>query len=258
MSVLSVVVLTLNEARNIGDCLKSARLVSNALIVFDSHSKDATREIAKELGATVIERSFDNYPSQRNAALDSAESEWVFFLDADERASVPLGEEVRKMIAGSLSNPRGPVLIWVPRKNRILGKWIEHAGWAPDYQPRLVRRGFARFDPARPVHELVIANGGEAFMKEPLLHFNYDSMKQFRTKQAEYTRFEAKTLYDQGVRPRARGLIGQPLREFTRRFILLEGFKDGGHGLLLCAMMAYYAFVRQRELAQLWREEARG
>jgi (heptosyl)LPS beta-1,4-glucosyltransferase len=253
-AVLSIVVLTLNEAKQIGGCLASARSFADEVVVFDSYSVDATCEIARAAGAKVFRRAFDDYPSQRNAALEAASGEWVFFLDADERATAGVGKEIREVTARADSEDSGTALFWIPRKNYIFGKWIRHTGWSPDYQPRLLRKGKARFDPARPVHELVIAHGGEAFLREPLLHFNYDSLAQFHAKQAVYTRFEAQMLFAEGTRSRRRGLLGQPVREFGRRFITLEGYKDGAHGLLLSVLMAYYAFVRQRILADMWRQ----
>jgi (heptosyl)LPS beta-1,4-glucosyltransferase len=252
--LLSVVILTFNEARQIEACLASAKPFADELMVFDSQSVDATCELAGNAGAKVYRRRFDNYPSQRNAALDAARGDWVLFLDADERATEAVGKEIRAAITSCESPPSAPVLFWIPRRNYIFGKWIRHSGWSPDYQPRLLRKGKARFDPTRTVHELVIADGGEASLREPLQHFNYDTLTQFRAKQAVYTQFEARMLFDQGIRVRWRGLIGQPLREFGRRFFTLKGYKDGIYGLTLSALMAYYAFVRQRMLKQMWRE----
>lgn len=258
MSSLSVVVLTLNEASRIGACLASAKPFADEMLVFDSYSQDATCDIARAAGARLVQRRFDNYPSQRNAALEAATCDWVFFLDADEHATEAVAKEIRAQVARADLDTGSPVLFWIPRKNYIFGKWIRHAGWSPDYQPRLMRKGKVRFDPARPVHELVVANGGEANLVAPLLHFNYDTFAQFRAKQSSYTRFEAKMLFDQGIRPRCRGLIGQPLREFVRRFFALEGYKDGEYGLALSALMAYYAYVRHRTLGKMWEEKEKG
>jgi glycosyltransferase involved in cell wall biosynthesis len=254
LASLSVVVLTLNEARHIAHCLASAKPFADELIVFDSYSEDATCEIAGNVGARIVQRRFDNYPSQRNAALETANCDWVFFLDADERASSEVGIEVRHAVAESNSKDTSTVLFWVPRKNYIFGEWIRHAGWAPDYQPRLMRKGMVRFDTSRLVHELPLVTGKEGFLVEPLVHYNYTSLTQFRMKQEAYTRFEAQMLLEQGTRARRRSYVGQPLREFLRRFLMLEGYRDGLHGLVLCVLMAYYALVRQQELARLWKE----
>lgn len=253
MKSLSVVVLTLNEEKHIGACLASVQSFADELVVFDSGSRDRTVQIAREAGARVETRRFDNYPGQRNAALDQANSDWIFFIDADERANENVGVEIRAEIARAEQSTSGAVLFWVPRRNYIFGKWIQHTGWSPDYQPRVLRKGRAHFDPTRPVHELVIADGSQLYLNQPLTHYNYETIGQFRSKQIRYTRFEAEQLYSAGTPPNSRGYIGQPVREFMRRFVSLQGYRDGGHGLLLSCLMAYYAFERQKLLGQMWR-----
>lgn len=254
MPTLSVVVLTYNEAENIEACLASAKGFADELLVFDSRSKDATRELAAKAGARVIEYAFEDYARQRNAALDAASGDWVFFLDADERASEEIGHEIRAMISGNNAIDANIVLYWVPRRNIIFGKLIKHTGWSPDYQPRLMRRGRVSFETDRPVHELAVPQGAEGYMTAPLLHFNYGSLAEFRERQRAYTLFEAQILFRRGIKGHWRGLIGQPLREFVRRFLTLEGYKDLGYGLFLSILMAYYAFLRQLYLRDLWRK----
>ena len=254
--MLSVIVLTLNESRHITACLDSVRGLADELVVFDSYSMDATPALAREAGAVVYQRTFDNYPCQRNAALDAARGDWVLFIDADERADADLASQVRDAVVRAGQQQDGPVLFWIPRKNYIWGKWIRHTGWSPDYQPRLMYKAKVRFDVSRPVHELVIARGSEDYLHAPLTHFNYETLGQFRAKQLGYTRFEAQMLFEQGIRSRRRSRIGQPLREFFRRYVVLRGYQDGGHGLLLSILMAYYAYVRQKMLAELWSAKA--
>ncbi|HEX7593504.1 MAG TPA: glycosyltransferase family 2 protein, partial [Anaerolineae bacterium] len=143
-------------------------------------------------------------------------------------------------------------------RNIIFGKEIRYTGWSPDYQPRVLRKGRARFDPAREVHELVVWDGEVGYLREPLIHYNYETLAQFREKQIKYTRYETQVWYAEGKRARWRGLIGQPMREFLRRYISLRGWRDGGHGLLLSALMAYYAWVRQRMLRQMQNQSLGG
>jgi glycosyltransferase involved in cell wall biosynthesis len=252
---LSVVLLTRNEEKHIRDCLASVRDFADELLVLDSESTDRTAEIARELGARVESRPFDNYPAQRNAALDLARGEWIFFIDADERATPAVGREIQSLISNLQSLIVG---FWIPRRNIIFGKEIRYTGWSPDYQPRVLRKGRARFDSAREVHELVVWDGEVGYLREPLIHYNYESLAQFREKQIKYSRFEAQVWYAEGKRARRRGFIGQPLREFLRRYISLRGWRDGGHGLLLSALMAYYAFVRQRMLWEMQNQSLGG
>ncbi len=246
MAGLSVIILTRNEERHIADCLRSVDW-ADEVIVLDSLSEDRTVEIARSMGAIIHQRPFLNYADQRNAALDLVDNDWVFFIDADERATPELAAEVRRVIAEEKMAGW-----WVPRRNYIFGKWIRHAGWYPDYQLRLLLRGLARYDQAREVHELVILEGETGYLKNTLLHYNYDTLAEFMARQDVYTDYEAKILYDQGIRPKWRNFILQPLRELKRRYISLEGYKDGFHGLLLSLLMAYYNFVMYCRLRQLW------
>jgi glycosyltransferase involved in cell wall biosynthesis len=251
--VLSVILLTRNEQRHLRACLESVHDFADELLVLDSGSTDCTVEIAREMGARVEFRAFDNYPAQRNAAIELARGDWVFFIDADERATPAVGEEIRNAIRSTQHVTRNTQYVgyWIPRRNIIFGKEIRHTGWSPDYQPRVLRKGYARFDPAREVHELVLWDGEVGYLREPLIHYNYETLAQFRAKQIVYTRYEAQVWYNEGKRARWRGLIGQPLREFFRRYVTLQGWHDGRHGLLLSMLMAYYALVRWKMLREM-------
>lgn len=244
MPTISAVILTKNEARNIADCLASVRWADEVLVL-DSFSTDDTVAIAQAQGARLAQRAFQDWADQRNAALNLAVGEWVFFVDADERATPELAAEIR-----GVSAQDSPVGWWVPRRNYIFGQWIRHAGWSPDYQLRLLRRGRARYDPTRPVHELVLLDGEDGHLQNPLLHYNYDRLSQFIAKQNRYTSLEARELQAKSIRARPWSPILQPWREFWRRYVTLEGYKDGGHGLLLSLLMAYYSGVTY---VKLWR-----
>ncbi len=252
---LAVIALTRDEERHIRDCLASVREFADELLVLDSGSLDRTVEIAREMRARVETRPFTNYARQRNTAIDMVEADWIFFIDADERATRALGQEIRFVMENCPATVAG---FWVPRRNIIFGKEIKHTGWSPDYQPRLLRRGKGRFDPAREVHELILGDGEVRHLHEPLIHFNYETLAQFRTRNTKNTRYEARIWYEEGKRARLRGFIGQPIREFVRRYITLQGWRDGGHGLLLSVLMAYYAFVRQRMLWEMGKQKAEG
>ncbi|MBI3913832.1 MAG: glycosyltransferase family 2 protein [Chloroflexi bacterium] len=242
---MSVVVLTRDEQKHLRACLASVREFADELLVLDSGSTDGTVEIAQEMDARVELRAFDNYPAQRNAAIDLARGDWIFFIDADERATPALAAELQSLT----SNLQSPLVgYWIPRRNIIFGKEIRYTGWSPDYQPRVLKKGFGHFDLTRHVHELLVWDGKAGYLREPLIHYNYESLAQFRAKQIAYTRYEAQVWFNEGKRARARGFVGQPVREFFRRYVLLQGWRDGAHGLLLSVLMAYYAFVRQRML----------
>jgi len=200
------------------------------------------------MGAKVHQRPFVNYPLQRNAALQLASRDWVFFVDADERVTPDLAEEIRRV-----ADETAFVGWWVPRKNYIFGKWIRHAGWFPDYQLRLLRRDRARYDETREVHELVDLDGEAGYLESPMTHYNYDTVEQFRAKQDLYVDYEARMMLEAGQRAKPHNFILQPLRQFHWRYFALEGYKDGWHGLLLSFLMAYYELVRLKKLWLLGR-----
>jgi len=245
MSVTAVV-LTLNEERNIEACLESLAWADN-LVVFDSFSTNGTADLARRAGAEVIQHPFENYAQQRNATLDRVEADWILFVDADERATPALAAEVQEVTGGG----REEVAWWVPRHNYIFGRLILGAGWYPDYQMRLVRRGRARWE--RPVHEVAVVDGPEGYLENPLIHYNYDDLADFVARQEKYADYDAGILFQQGVRPRFYTPCSQAARQFWWRFVTLRGARDGLHGLWLSLLMAYYEAVKYRRVARLWR-----
>ncbi len=248
MSNLMAIILTKNEARHIGDCIESVAW-ADSVMVSDSYSDDGTVEIARQQGAIVVQSPFVNFAAQRNAALDEARArgaEWVFFIDADERATSVLGKEMRQAV-----QERGIVGWWVPRYNFIIGHRMRGGGWYPDAQLRVLRVNRACYDPVRQVHEIVILDGDAGTLQEHLIHYNYDSWAEFRLKQGRYLAFEAKILLDRGIRPRPWTYVSMPLREFWRRYVSLEGYRDGWVGLLVCGLMGCYTFRTYRTLDRL-------
>ena len=249
MSVeLAAVVLTNNEEWHIGDCLDSLAWADER-VVFDDNSSDGTVEIARAKGARVIRHVLEDFASQRNAALQAVEVTWILFVDADERVTPALAEEVQQAIGRS--GEQGKSGWWIPRHNYMIGHRMRGGGWYPDHQLRLLRRDRARYDPAHPVHEIVILDGEAGTLQNPFVHYNYDTVAQFRQKMKRYTTFEAEILYLQGIRARPWTYISQPLKEFWRRFVTLRGYRDHVYGLLFCGLMSWYrllAYLRLREL----------
>ncbi len=244
--MLTAVILTYNEERHIQDCVASVAW-ADEVVVFDSYSTDATAQIAEEMGARVLRHPFQNFGAQRDAALEAVTDEWIFFVDADERATPALAEEIPSVLG---RRERG---WWVPRHNFIFGKLTLGAGWYPDYQLRLLHRASARYDPGRPVHEVVILDGDEGHLENPLIHYNYDTLQQFVAKQEKYTDFEAGIQFGAGRRPKPWTYLTGPLRQVWWRFITLKGYRDGLHGLRLSLLMAYYNALMWERVARLWR-----
>jgi hypothetical protein len=234
---LSGVVIARDEERMLGDCLASLDFADERLVLVDARTLDRTREVARLAGARVEERAFENFASQRDAALGLACGDWVLFVDADERVSPLLRDVVLRTIDASDALDG----YWIPRHNYLMGRVVRHAGWFPDYQLRLVRRGAAHFDPLRPVHEVARVSGRVGYLDAPLVHFNYATLGDFVRKQERYCGLEAEHWLRTYGRPRARALLGQPAREFWSRYVRLQGYREGVLGLVLSAILAYYA-----------------
>ncbi|HOQ98993.1 MAG TPA: glycosyltransferase family 2 protein [Anaerolineae bacterium] len=246
MTRLSTITLARDEEANIAACLDSLAWADERIVVLDPRTHDRTAELARQAGARVVARPFVNFCDQHQAALALPENDWVLSVDADERVTPELAAEIRQAIAQP-----SPVGWWVPRQNIIWGRWIRHTGWYPDYQLRLMRRSRVRYDPEREVHELVIVDGQVGHLQHPLIHYNYRTVGEFLRKTERYTLLEAGILAKAGAKPRLRSLVGQPLREFWRRYVTYQGYRDGGHGLLLSLLMAYYRGLTYWRLRQL-------
>jgi (heptosyl)LPS beta-1,4-glucosyltransferase len=250
---LAGVVITYNESEHIQACLESL-VFADERLVFDSFSTDNTVSIVQKMGVSVLQRKFDNFANQRNAALEALQGkvDWVLFVDADERVTPELAQEVRDVIA--LPKYAG----WrIPRHNYLFGKLTKGAGWYPDYQTRLLKIGSAHYDPTRKVHEVVNLQGEEGTIKAPFIHYNYKDVCQFHQKQQRYVAYDAQILFEEGIRPKPHNYILQPLRHFWWRFVTLKGYQDGLHGLHLSLLMGWYEFQKYWLLRELIKK-ARG
>ncbi|MBN1956026.1 MAG: glycosyltransferase family 2 protein [Anaerolineae bacterium] len=236
-----------DEEAHIVDCLASLSWADRCVAFIDTRSSDRTEELARQHGAEVILHPFENFAQFHNDAMERVETEWIFFVDGDERATPELGQEVREIVQGQ----REQVLWWVPRHNYIFGRLTLGAGWYPDYQPRLLKRGHARWE--RPVHEVAVADGPEGYLQHPLIHYNYDDLPDFIARQERYTTIDAGILFRERVRPRFYTPYSQAVRHFWWRFVTLKGLRDGLHGLRLSLLMAYYEAVKYRKLRGLYK-----
>lgn len=246
MTKLTAIVLTHNEAEHIAECLKTLQFTDEQ-IVFDSFSTDTTVDIARANGARVLRHQFMNFAEQRNAALAaiSDTTDWVLFVDADERVSPDLAEEIRQVMM-----QRDYAAYQIPRHNYIFGKLTKGAGWYPDYQTRLLKSGKARYE--NPVHEVVVVDGERGTMQHHFIHHNYNDLPHFLEKQRKYVQYDATIMFGEGIRPKPQNYILQPLRHFRWRFLELKGYQDGWHGFRLSALMAWYEFRKYVILRGLW------
>lgn len=246
---LAAVILTKNEVRHIRDCIKTVQW-ADCVILEDSFSSDGTVEAAAALGARVFQNEFVNFAVARNTALDNARdwgADWVLFVDADERVTPELAQEVRQAVKTGQA-----VGWWVPRYNVMWGHTMRGGGWYPDHQLRLMRANAARYDPERQVHETVVLDGPAGYLSQHLVHYNYESLAQFRAKQNRYIDFEAKILKEKGIQAKPWTYLTMPLREFHRRYVSLAGYKDGWVGLQICGLMSWYTFITYVRLRRLY------
>ncbi len=244
MNEIAAVILALNEQKQIKECVASVHW-AHRVVVFDTYSTDQTASLARSAGAEVMQHRFENYAQIRNAALEAVQSDWIFFIDADERATPVLSAEIHEVAANRPEDGW-----WVPRHNYLFGKLTLGAGWYPDYQMRLIRRGKGVYD--RPVHEVVILTGDAGYLQNPLLHYNYETVADFHAKQARYSDYDAERLHSEGLRPRAYSPATQFLHHFYWRFISLHGYRDRLHGLRLCLLTAWYEAITYQKLRRLW------
>ncbi|MBN1994753.1 MAG: glycosyltransferase family 2 protein [Anaerolineae bacterium] len=252
MSKIIAAILTKNEAGHIGDCIKSVQW-ADEVILEDSFSEDETTAIARSLNARVFKGEFINFAVARNTAITNAKmlgADWILFVDADERVTPELAQEILESVKSEKVAGW-----WIPRFNIMWGHTMRGGGWYPDHQLRLMRVDAARYDAERQVHEIVILDGQAGYLKEHLLHYNYESLAQFKRKQNRYITFEAKILKEKGVRTKPWTYLTMPLREFHRRYFLLQGYKDGWVGLQVCALMSWYTFVTYLRLQKLYQTE---
>lgn len=241
---LTVVLLAKNEERNLARCLESVSWADKIILV-DDNSIDKTIEIAKKHKAEVYKRTLDDFASQRNFAITKVKTKWVLFIDPDEEISAELAQEIQMAIKSDEYEGYR-----FPRKNIIFGKWIEHAGWYPDYQTHLFIKGKGRY--IRKIHEQVEISGQVGTLASPLLHHNYQSITQYLEKNIKYSLLEAENQMSNGYTFVWQDLIRKPVGEFLRRYFAEEGFKDGLHGLALSLLQS---FVELMVYIRIWEKE---
>lgn len=244
---LSVIVITYNEEANVLPLIQSLPPYDE-LIVVDSGSTDKTVCLFEASGAkVVVSDDWQGFGVQKNRALQLATSEWVLSLDADERVSKDLREDIIK----ELKNPRFEVY-QLPRQTQFCGQWIHHCGWTPDYVPRLFKRGQASFN-LEIVHETLIPNGDKPMgrLKSKLLHYSYPTPDRLWSKLARYSAEWARQRFDQGVRFGLWRAFASCWFTFIKTFFFRLGFLDGRLGLIVCMMQAQSAYAKYAHLFML-------
>jgi len=238
---LSVIVITRNESARLRACLESVAFAGEAVVV-DSGSTDDTRTIAQSMGARVSRT--DDWPGfgpQKNRALDLATGNWILSIDADERVTPAL----RQQIEAAMANP-GFDAYTVNRRSSYCGQFMRHSGWYPDRVVRLFRRGSARFSDDA-VHEALQVRGPVGRLAGELLHESFADFEAVLDKVNRYSTAGARDLHRRGVRGSPGKALGHGLWAFLRTYLFKRGFLDGRLGLALAISNAegtYYRYVK--------------
>jgi len=237
---ISAIIITKNESDNIEDCLKSI-CWADEIIVLDSGSTDQTVELARKFTDKVFGTDWPGFGPQKNRALDKATMDWVLSIDADERVSKELKEE----ILANISN-QTVVAYKIPRRSSFCGKFLRHGGWWPDYVTRLFRRDSAKFSDSL-VHERVIPNGKLEKLNSPIIHYTYRSPEDVTRLIHAYSSAGAKQLIDNNRNSSLSIAVFHAFWAFIRTFFLRAGLLDGKEGFMLAvsnAEVTYYKYLK--------------
>ena len=269
---LSILILTLNEERNLADCLQSVKW-SDDIVVLDSFSSDRTVKIAEEMGARVVQRRFDNWSAHQNWALEhvSFKHSWVFYLDADERMTEDLKDE---LLAIADDARRAPIAYYCGRQNMFMGRWIKHA-MPPGLIMRFFRPPHVRFQ--RLVNPVPIIDGPHGYLTGMLTHYNFSKgISEWIDKHNRYSQLEAQEgmklihqssadeprLFDADAALRRRALKNlsfrlplRPLIKFLYFYVWQRGWLDGRAGLTYCVLQAFYEYMIVLKMRELERQQ---
>lgn len=249
--MISAVVLTKNEEKNIVDCLETLTWC-NEVLVIDDNSEDRTAEISKKMGAKVFTHALENeFSKQRNFGLQQAQSEWVLFVDADERVTNDLKNEITHLIK---ERGRGKQLhgYFVKRRDFMWGRELKHGETGSIKLLRLARKDAGRWEGA--VHEEWKIKGKTDELKNPLFHYPHQTTAEFLQEINFYTTIRAQELYQQGVKVRWHEIILYPKAKFIYNYFIKMGFLDGLPGFIFAFLMSFHSFLVRGKLWLLWKK----
>jgi len=236
MGTLSVVIITKNEEKKIRGCLESITWVDE-IIVVDSFSSDATVRICSEFTEKIHVRAWPGYASQKNFGIEQATGDWILVLDADERVSEPLREELRALLASTQLH----MAYQIPFKNYLGKHWLAHGGLYPDYHPRLFRRNAARYG-HREIHESLEISGSVGRLQGEIQHQTYEDIASYLHKVNYYTTLEAEHLDHEGFQVHWWHFF-KPIARFVKFYFRKKGYKDGIFGLTSAVLLSLYTFL---------------
>lgn len=252
---ISVAIVAYNEEANIAECLKSVAW-ADEIVVLDGKSTDATPAIAKKFRAKIFQMENQGIKEKMmNELWPKCHGEWILNIDADERVTPGLRDEILSII---LKKPEF-VGYEIPRKNFIFGKWMEHSDWATDFQLRLFQKDKLEVK-EKNIHEQLSVDGSVGRLSSPLQHWHYTSISQFVLRHDKYAASEAERIIKGGKQVTWVDAINFPLHEFLSRFFVRGGYKEGLHGLVFCLLLAFYwelVFAKVWEKQGFWEYDSK-
>lgn len=246
--MISVILITRDEERNIRGCLESVSW-ADEIVVMDSGSTDDTVAICREFTDQVESTDWPGFGPQKNRALDRARGDWVLSIDADEQVSEALREELLAIADDPAAAPG-----WMlPRRSSYCGRFMRHGGWYPDYVLRFFRREAGRFSDDL-VHERVIVAATPGRATNPLLHYPMENLEQAIAKMNRYSELAARDRFARGERGSVLKGVVRGCWTFVRTYVFKLGFLDGREGFLLASTNAGGTFLKYAKLAMLHRQ----
>jgi glycosyltransferase involved in cell wall biosynthesis len=265
-TTVSAIVLTYNEERHIGDCLKSLAWCDDVWVI-DSYSTDRTLDIARQYTPHILQHRFQGFAAQRNWALSNPaiSGEWILMLDADERLPKALQDEI---VAETKASREDVVGYFIGRDEYYWGKYLRFGGASDSRIFRLWRKGVGSFPEDRLVHESFVADGAVGFLRHRMQHIARENLTEYIDKVNRYSSLEAARMFatDQELYTIARQsytwknqalqfifkyLPCKPLFVFLFSYVVLGGFRDGHEGFLRAAIESFYAFASYGKLWEL-------
>lgn len=250
---ISVVIITFNEAKNIGRCLDSVTDFADEIVVVDSFSTDETPAICRAAGAKFIQRPFEGHIQQKNFALAAAQHDFVLALDADEALSAPLQASVLAV----LHHQAVPAPAYtMNRLTNYCGQWIWHSGWYPDRKLRLFDRRLGHWGGQNP-HDRVEMKAPTkvTHLSGDLLHYSYYTVEEHWQRAARYADIAAQAMFEKGQRSTLLHRWINPAFKFFRNYFLKAGFLDGYAGWVICRIAAAETQWKYKKLNTLWKAE---
>ncbi|RKY31219.1 MAG: hypothetical protein DRP74_05300 [Candidatus Omnitrophota bacterium] len=249
---LSVVVITRNEEKNIEDCLASVAGWAGEILIVDDLSTDKTLDLASKFTERIISRKMDLEGRHRNYAYSQAKNLWVLSLDADERATPELKNEIEEVLKnGTEFNG-----FTIPRKNYIGNYWVKHGGWYPSPQLKLFRKDKFRYEETG-VHPRAFMDDPCGHLKSDIVHFSYKNFEDFFHKLNNQTSREAQKWFKQDKPMRLGRFIWRAIDRFMRTYLGKRGYKDGFIGFVVAFNAGLYQFLSYLKYCELTRERGK-